>query len=371
MHPKYLEIKNYRGIEAIKMNPKGVCPIVGANGAGKTTLFKSITLLSNTFKKGFGRALNLEGGAKDFQNFKLKDAPTLLAIEIDKLRWEISPSINRSDVVYALSERLKQDGRFLFKTQPDSARFEYEDAEYTTNETTVALKRIYQSDKYYQQFNQIIQILTSYRHYHDYQLMELQRFGSPANNGTELDPNGLNAFAVLKEWKTSKRFFERYEFVVEILQDTFPEFVGELSLSTMGQTVFLEIYPPDSNLPIPVYHLSNGFLYILLHLIAVCSMPDNGIIAIDEPEKGLHPYAVKKLIEALKERAQEHHLTILLATHSPLILNEFKTEVSQVYVMEQNKSKQLYRLDEIKDSDWLQNFKLGNLYGREFGRQGD
>ena len=97
--------------------------------------------------------------------------------------------------------------------------------------------------------------------------------------------------------------------------------------------------------------------------MAVCSVPDNGIVAIDEPENGLDPYAVKMFLEALRERAQEHHLTILLATHSPFILNEFKRKAFQVYVMEQNKPKQLYRLDELKDSDWLQNFKLGNLYG--------
>ena len=179
------------------------------------------------------------------------------------MRCEISPSINGSNVVYPLPERLKQNGRFLFKTLPSISRFEYEYTEYTTDEATVALKRIYQSDKYRLQFNNIIQLLKNYRHYHDYQLMELQRSGSPANSGTELDPNGLNAFAVLKEWKTSKPFFERYEFVVEMLQETFPEFVEDLSFPTAGQTVSLEIYPPDSNFPIPVNHLSNGFLYTL------------------------------------------------------------------------------------------------------------
>ncbi len=366
-----LEIKNYRGIEAVDLNPNGVCLIVGPNGAGKTTLLKSITLLSNTFKKGFGLALNLEGGAKGFQNFKLKDAPTLLAIEIDNLRWEISPSINGSDAIYPLPERLKQNDRFLFKTQPSVSRFEYEYAEYVTDEATVALRRIYQSDKYHGQFDRLIQQLKKYRHYHDYQLMELRRSGSPANSGTELEPYGLNAFAVLKEWKTSKPFFERYEFVVDILQETFPEFVQELSFPTAGQTVSLEVYPPDSNFPIPINHLSNGFLCALLHLMAVCSVPDNGIVAIDEPENGLHPYGIKMLIEALRERAQERHLTILLTTHSGFILNEFKEEAHRVYVMAQNGEKQLSRLDTLEDPEWLKHFSLGDLYGKQFGRQGE
>jgi predicted ATPase len=158
---------------------------------------------------------------------------------------------------------------------------------------------------------------------------------------------------------------------VDILQEAFPEFVGELSFPTAGQTVSLEVYLPNSDFPIPIHQISNGFLGMLLHLMAVCSVPDNGIVAIDEPENGLHPYGIRVLIEALRERAIEYHLTILLATHSPFILNEFKTEAHHVYVIEQNKSKQLYRLDNLKDPNWLQHFKLGNLYGREFGRQGD
>lgn len=366
-----LEVKNYRGIEAVELDPNEVCLIVGPNGVGKTTLLKSLTLLCNTFKQGFGNALQKDGGAKGFQHFKFLGAPTLFAIEIDGLRWEISPGINGTDVMYPFPERLKQNGHFLFKNQPNSSLFEYKYTQYSADETTVALRRICESERYQSEFDKFIQPLKHYRYYHDYQLMELRRAGSAANSGMTLDSHGLNAFAVLKEWKTSKPFFERYEFVVDILQEAFPEFVGELSFPSAGQTVSLEVYLPNSDFPIPIHQISNGFLGMLLHLMAVCSVPDNGIVAIDEPENGLHPYGIKVLIEAFRERATEHHLTILLATHSPFILNQFKTEAHQVYVMEQNKSKQLYRLDNLKDPNWLQHFKLGNLYGREFGRQGD
>ena len=366
-----LEVKNYRGLEAVELDPNGVCLIVGPNGAGKTTLLQSLILLCNTFKKGFGNALHKDGGAKGFQHFKFLGAPTRFALEIDGLKWEISPGINGKDVMYPFPERLKQNGKFLFKNQPNSSQFEYEYTQYSADETTVALKRICESERYQGEFDKFIQPLKNYRYYHDYQLMELRRAGSAANSGMTLDSYGLNAFAVLKEWKTSKPFFEHYEFVVDILQEAFPEFVGELSFPTAGQTVSLEVYLPNSDFPIPIHQISNGFLGMLLHLMAVCSVPDNGIVALDEPENGLHPYGIKVLIEALRERATEHHLTVLLATHSATILNEFKTEAHHVYVMEQNKSKQLYRLDNLKKPNWLQHFKLGNLYGREFGRQGD
>jgi predicted ATPase len=113
--------------------------------------------------------------------------------------------------------------------------------------------------------------------------------------------------------------------------------------------------------PLAAHLLSNGFLIALLHLMAVCSVPDGGILGIDEPENGLHPYAIRQLIDAFRERAEDHDLTVLLPTHSPFMLNEFMEEPNRVYVMDQNKSEQIIPLDELKDPEWLKFFALGDL----------
>ncbi len=103
--------------------------------------------------------------------------------------------------------------------------------------------------------------------------------------------------------------------------------------------------------------------------MAVCSAPDGGIVAIDEPENGLHPYAIRNILGAIREHADEHNLTVLLATHSPVVLDEFKEEPDKVYVMAQTGPEQLVRLDKLKDPDWLSHFSLGNLYGNAFAKE--
>lgn len=91
----------------------------------------------------------------------------------------------------------------------------------------------------------------------------------------------------------------------------------------------------------------------------------------DEPENGLHPYAIHVLMEACRQRAAEHQLTVLLTTHSTSMLNEFREEAHQVYVMDLNESKPLTPLIELRDPEWLRYFALGDLYGKEFARMGD
>jgi len=162
---------------------------------------------------------------------------------------------------------------------------------------------------------------------------------------------------------------ERYEFVIEVLREAFPHFFDDVDFERAGQTISLRLFQPNSDKPISVFSASNGFLVALLNLMAVCSVPDGGIVAIDEPENGLHPYAIRTIIAAIRDRAAEHNLTVLLATHSPVVLNQFKEEPEKVYVMEQNEAEQLIRLDKHRDPDWLIHFSLGDLYGNAFARQ--
>jgi len=75
------------------------------------------------------------------------------------------------------------------------------------------------------------------------------------------------------------------------------------------------------------------------------------------------------MLSAFREYAQDNHLTILLASHSPFLLNEFREEPEKAYIMDQNEKEQLTRLDQLRDPEWLKYFILGNLYGTEFGKQ--
>ena len=117
-----------------------------------------------------------------------------------------------------------------------------------------------------------------------------------------------------------------------------------------------------------MYLAADGLLIGLLHLTAVAGAPHGAIVAIDEVDNHLHPHAIRHLIAAMRERAEERELTVILTTHSPVVMNEFRGQREQLYVFESGRSPQPVKVTEIHDEEWLMQFYLGDLYDRmQFG----
>jgi predicted ATPase len=69
--------------------------------------------------------------------------------------------------------------------------------------------------------------------------------------------------------------------------------------------------------------MSEGMLYWLAFAIVEHLAPA-GILLIEEPENGLHPSRISEVIRVLRDVSQRTQ--ILIATHSPLVINELKPE---------------------------------------------
>ena len=94
------------------------------------------------------------------------------------------------------------------------------------------------------------------------------------------------------------------------------------------------------------------------------------MVAIDDFGNDLHPYAIRALTEALRDWAEERDLVVCLASHSPVILDEFKEEPGLVFVMEHGLENRPVPLTELFEPDWLARFSLGRLYEHgDFGGQ--
>jgi predicted ATPase len=109
---------------------------------------------------------------------------------------------------------------------------------------------------------------------------------------------------------------------------------------------------------------SDGCIAMLAHLCAMASLKQGGLIAIEEPENSLHPWAIRRLVEAARDMAARREGTILFTTHSPVLLNQFTEEPEQVFYMTRNApiTPLPLRLSEERDRDWLASFVLGELY---------
>ena len=83
------------------------------------------------------------------------------------------------------------------------------------------------------------------------------------------------------------------------------------------------------------------------------------VILLDEPELGLHPYAIATLASLVKQASVETQ--IVLATQSPLLLDHFQPE--DVLVADRvSGGTKLNRLESAKLDAWLEEYSLGQLW---------
>jgi len=107
--------------------------------------------------------------------------------------------------------------------------------------------------------------------------------------------------------------------------------------------------------------LSDGTLRFLL-LLAVFANPDPPpLIAIDEPETGLHPSMLPIVAEYARDAADRAQ--VVLATHSPEFLDAFGDHPPTTTVVERVEGETILRVVGGENLDyWLKQYTLGELY---------
>jgi predicted ATPase len=211
-------------------------------------------------------------------------------------------------------------------------------------------------------------LLTRYRLYSGYDIRELRRRGSDDSTERRLTRHGANVFSVLRNWRDRRADKHRFDFVLDGLRAMFPSFFDDLEFSKAAQIIGAELRIRPHDKLISTGLAPDGWFVALLHLTAVASTDPGDVIAIDEPENALHPHAIKVLIELIRDWSQRHRVTILLATHSPVLLDAFRDCPEQLYVMEPGREVSPAALSTLREPSWLSHFALGDLYAHdEFG----
>ena len=98
----------------------------------------------------------------------------------------------------------------------------------------------------------------------------------------------------------------------------------------------------------------------LICLVALLLQPNPpDFICLDEPELGLHPYAIEIIASLIKERAMKSQ--VLISTQSPALLDFF--EPDDVIVSERQEGESTFRRlngEELKY--WMEEFSLSEAW---------
>lgn len=131
------------------------------------------------------------------------------------------------------------------------------------------------------------------------------------------------------------------------------------TLPTEEQQIRLLWKQKDSDYAFWPSQLSDGSLRFICLVTALMQPNPPATIIIDEPELGLHPYAIVLLASLI--RAAASRMQVIVSTQSVPLLNEFT--IDDLIVVEREEGASVFkRYDAADFSSWLENYSIGELW---------
>jgi predicted ATPase len=148
------------------------------------------------------------------------------------------------------------------------------------------------------------------------------------------------------------------EAILEGLCDLY-EGITDFNEKVEGGTV--QVFFTEGDFTIPATRLSDGTLRYLCLLAILCDPKPPKLICIEEPELGLHPDILPKLVDLLVDASQRTQ--IIITTHSDILVDAMTGHPEAVVVCEKHAGcTEMRRLDPDKLSIWLNKYRLGQLW---------
>jgi len=173
-------------------------------------------------------------------------------------------------------------------------------------------------------------------------------------------PDGQNLISVLHTLYTNDREFKKE--INAAMRAAFGDDFEELVFAPAAdQRIQLRVRWKSLKREQSAADLSDGTLRFLF-LLTVLSSPDPApLIAIDEPETGLHPSMLPIVAEYSADAARRTQ--VILTTHSPQFLDAFGKTIPTTTVMKWNEGEtQLKTIDGEELAGWLKEYSLGALH---------
>ena len=147
--------------------------------------------------------------------------------------------------------------------------------------------------------------------------------------------------------------------LVESLHELFDGIV-DVSCPVTGGTVALFLEEGGGR-QIPATLLSDGTLRYLSLLAVLLHPSPPPLVALEEPELGLHPDVVGEVAKLLVEASKRSQ--IVVTTHSRMLVDALTDHPSSVVVCEkENGESRFERLDGTRLKAWLDKYSLGDLW---------
>ena len=346
-----IDLFGYKSIEYCDLDLGSINVLVGANGAGKSNLISLFKLIQQLIVGNLQTHISREGGPDALLPYGRKST--------SKIRVRLTFGNERES--YGFSLEPTADNRMMFADETfwwskgrqniggtiGTGHFETKLPEGTG---TI--------------FDDIVRpALKNWVVYHFQDTGDAAPVKQPhaLNDNAYLRPDAGNLAAYLYLLqKTSRAHYDRIVRTIQLAAPFFGDF--QLRPNPLNKDVIeLEWVERGKDFPFKAHVLSDGTLRFIC-LATLLLQPEKGrpaTIIVDEPELGLHPYAITVLASLFKSAATEAQL--IVSTQSVELVNEFDAE--DLIVVDRDRGRSTFqRLDASGLQDWLEEYSLGELW---------
>lgn len=356
----YITIKGFRSIAAIEELPlRSINVLIGPNGSGKSNFVSVFSFLQAIRNGGLQDYVAKAGGADQLLHFGPRVTSQI------EIKISFAGEVNQ----YAIS--LEPDD--LNQMVPSDTAFFWDKRRYPNRPYERSLGRSGMeagiSSDHGRVAGYVRGHLSSWRlyHFHDTSRTSPMKSDGQVDDNRFLRPDGSNLAAFL--YLLRKKHSDAYSLIRGTVQQAAP-FFRDFQLEPRGldeSRIRLEWLHEGSDAYFDASSLSDGTLRFMA-MAALLFQPKElrpSVILIDEPELGLHPYAIALLASLMKQAATESQ--IIVSTQSPLLLDHFEPEDVLVADLV-NRATQLTRLASQDLEEWFEEYSLGQLWEKnEFG----
>ena len=326
-----LEISGFKSIAKVDLSHLEFFNIIaGANGSGKSNIFDALRFVSLCIANGLNNTLSAFGGYEYIHCFRLRKESArtfkfLIQVKESNLCYEYSFVVKNMDTAPHMVEAVKIESHMFCERKEDGQVFlyNYKNSNFSNPEKTPIN---------YPSHLPIINIAHDVPIYNLLSNVRLYRIDPVAAkassllgwNRDSLDVNGQNIAKVLAELEKDPSFCEN-------LSEFMPLVVpGLTKVSTEQQEIeirtLLTFKEKGLKKRFPAHLVSDGTIFLLCLFTAVSDPRcQNGIVLIEEPERGINPKAIEELISFFRERASDK-LFILVTTHNETVVRSAKAD---------------------------------------------
>jgi predicted ATPase len=352
-----LTIKGYKSIQNLENFELGNLNILlGANGAGKSNFISVFKFLENIYEENLQLYILTNGGVDALLHYGRKKTEKInIEFFFDTVEYKIS-------LVPTIDNRLIFEKEELCFTGNATNKLgnwitEYPPIIESAHSETKLRKNTHQFVRYSKQ------AIIEWRVYHFHDTSDtawVKRIHSVTDN-LKLKTDAANLAAFLLRLK--KQHPNSYQQIVNTIQLVAP-FFHDFVHRENEESIQLEWFEKGNlDTPFKAHVLSDGTLRFMC-LATLLLQPFelmNDTILIDEPELGLHPYALAVLADLIKRAAEKKQL--IISTQSVELINHFSA--NDIIVVDRvNDASTFKRLRESELKDWLEDYTLGDLWNQ-------